>query len=267
MAASGSRAESSIFRSMKRSGLTPLLFAATLFLLPDAASLAVAQTMMSDTPAAKSARRADELLKRYDRNGDGKLDDDERAEAKEAMMQTQIDQQMARAAAVPGGVERFRTQALALFDRNKDGRLDEDERAEAQRLAEVRQDPGASLDDFAKSFDRNTDGKIDAEERTQLEAFLTELRALGANRMRTELLRQLDRNADAKVDEAELAAAEKLLRPRLAASPLQRRRYDRNEDGRIDDTEWQAARSALALWLNGTGPAALEVEPRAARQP
>jgi Ca2+-binding EF-hand superfamily protein len=267
MAASGSRAESSIFRSMKRSGLTSLLLAATLFLFPAAASLAQAQTMMGDTPAAKAARRAEDLLKRYDRNGDGKLDDDERAEAKEAMMQTQLDQQMARATAVPGGIERFRTQALALFDRNKDGRLDDEERAEAQRLAEMRQDPGARLDDFAKSFDRNNDGKVDAEERTQLDAFLTELRALGANRMRTELLRQFDRNADAKIDDAEMQVLEKAVRPRVSDNPVQRRRYDRNDDGRIDDTEWQAARAAIALWLNATGPAALEVEPRATKQP
>jgi Ca2+-binding EF-hand superfamily protein len=218
------------------------------------------------TPAAKAAKKADELLQRFDTNRDGRLDDDERAEAKDAMMQENLDRQMARiSAGAPGGGERFRAQALALFDRNKDGRLDDDERAEAQRFAEARRDPAAGMGELTKRFDRNGDGRLDAEERSQADAFLAELRAYGANRMRAELLRQFDRNADGKIDDGEMATLEKTVRPRVESSPLQRRQYDTNADRKIDDAEWAVARGKLSAWLNGTGVAALESEsPRGA---
>lgn len=262
MAASGPRPDFSILRSMKRPGLIPPTLAATLFLLLLPAVGSSAAEGMKLSPAAKAAKKADELLKRFDKNGDGRLDDDERADAKEAMMQENLDRQMARInAGAPGGGERFRAQALALFDQNKDGQLDENERAEAQRFAEARRDPGAALGELTKRFDTNGDGRLDAEERGQAEAFLAELRAYGANRIRSELLRQFDRNADGKIDDGEMETLEKTVRPRIEASPLQRRQYDTNADQKIDDAEWVVARGKLAAWLNGTGAAALESEP------
>lgn len=262
MAASGPCPEFSILRSMKRPGLIPPSLAATLFLLLTPVASLPAQEMMATTPAAKAARKADELLKRFDKNGDGRLDDDERADAKDVMMQDNLDRQMARiSAAAPGGGERFRTQALEMFDRNKDGRLDDDERAEAQKFAEARRDPATAGEGLIKRFDRNSDGRLDADERGQAEAFLAEIRAYGANRMRSELLRQFDRNADGKIDDPEMAALEQTVRPRMESSPLQRRQYDANGNQKIDDAEWAVARTRLTQWLNGTGPAALENEP------
>lgn len=262
MAASVPCAEFSILRSMKRPGLIPPTLAATLFLLLASGTLEAAQPKMkADTPAAKAARKADELLKRFDKNGDGRLDDDERADAKDVMMQDQLDRQMARINASQGGGERFRAQALALFDANKDGRLDDDERAEAQKFAEARQDPLSARDELTKRFDRNKDGSLDAEERKEADAFLVELRAYGASRMRDGLLRQFDRNADGKLDDQEMMALEQSVRPRMDSTPLQRRRYDADGNQKIDDAEWAVARAKIAAWLNGTGPAALENEP------
>jgi len=248
---------------MKRPGLIPPTLAATLFLLLASGSVAAAEKKMNaDSPAAKAARKADELLKRFDQNGDGRLDDDERADAKDAMMQDNLDRQMARiSAGAPGGSERFRAQALALFDRNKDGRLDDDERDEAQKFAEARRDPATAMGEMTKRFDRNGDGKLDAEERSQAEAFLVELRAYGSTQMRDGLLRQFDRNADGKIDDSEMAALEKTVRPRMESAPHQRRRYDADGNQKIDDAEWAVARTKIAAWLNGTGPAALENEP------
>jgi len=246
---------------MKRPGLIPPTLAATLFLLL-VPTVGTAAEGMKPTPAAKAAKKADELLQRFDKNGDGRLDDDERADAKDAMMQENLDRQMARInAGAPDGGERFRAQALALFDRNKDGRLDDDERAEAQRFAEARREPGAALGELTKRFDTNGNGQLDPEERGQAEAFLAELRAFGASRMRSELLRQFDRNADGKIDDGEMATLEKTVRPRVESSPLQRRSYDTNADQKIDDAEWAVARGKLSAWLNGTGAAALESEP------
>ena len=128
MARTGSRAEFSFFRSMKRPGLTSLTASATLFLLASFAPALPAQEMMT-APAQKAARKADELLKRFDRNGDGRLDDDERADAKEQMLKEQVDRQMARAAELPGGLQEFRQEVLQLFDRNRDGQLDRSDTA------------------------------------------------------------------------------------------------------------------------------------------
>jgi Ca2+-binding EF-hand superfamily protein len=262
MAASGPCPEFSILRSMKRPGLIPPSLAATLFLLLTPVASLPAQEMMATTPAAKAARKADELLKRFDKNGDGRLDDDERADAKDVMMQDNLDRQMARiSAGAPGGAERFRALTLELFDRNKDGRLDDDERTEAEKFAETRRDPATAGLELTRSFDRNKDGRLDADERSQAEAFLAELRTYGTNRMRSGLLRQFDRNADGKVDDTEMAALEKTVRPRMESTPLQRRRYDANGNQKIDDAEWAVARTKIAAWLNGTGPAALENEP------
>jgi len=261
MAANGSRCEFSIIRSMKRPGLTPHLLSATLFLVPAVAPSLCAQETMATTPAAKAAKRADELLKRFDKNGDGKLDDDERADAKEVMMKEQIDRQMLRFAALPGGLEQFRPQVLEMFDKNRDGRLDDGERAAAQKFAESRQGPIEDIDDLTKRFDKNGDGRIDEEERAQVSAYLSELRALGAVQIRNDLLQRFDRNADGKVDESEMVELERFVRPRIEANPAQLRRHDKNNDGKLDETEWAAARIAIMQWLNAAGPAALENEP------
>ena len=260
MAASGARFEFSINRSMKRSGLTPPIIAATLFMALAFAPNSAAQDTMAPAQAARAAKRADELLKRFDKNRDGKLDDDERADAKEIMLKDQVDQQMSRTPALPPGLEPFRAQALEMFDRNRDGRLDEEERNAAHKYAVARQDGANDTDDLKKRFDRNSDGNLDADERTTIERFLTELRALGSPQIRSELLRQFDQNSDGKIDDNEFVELEKFVRPRVEASPTQVRRHDTNRDGKLDDAEWLAARGAIAQWLNSSGPAALESE-------
>jgi Ca2+-binding EF-hand superfamily protein len=260
MARTGTRAGFANIRSMKLPGLSPRFLSATLFLIGSLATSASAQEMMSSSQPAKGAQRGQELLKRYDRNGDGKLDDDERADAKELMLKEQVDRQMARAAALPGGLEQFRAEALQMFDRNRDGRLDDEERMEAQKFAREREGGVDGRDELTKHFDRNRDGTIDDEERSRMQSFLTALRGLGSVQMRFELLRRFDVNADARIDEREFTELEKFVRPRVEASPDQLRRHDTNRDGKLDDAEWIVARATIAEWLNGTGAAASENE-------
>lgn len=259
MASTGSRAELSIIRSMKRPGLTPSLLSATLFLMSAAPTLS-APDMMAATPATKAAKRADELLQRFDKNADGKLDDDERADAKEMMLVEQVDRQMARAAALPGGLEQFRSEALQMFDKNRDGQLDENERAAAQTFAAMRQEGTNDPEGMNKRFDKNGDGKIDSEERTTIQSYLSALRGLGAVQARSELVRRFDQNANGRIDDGEFGELEKFVRPRVEASPVQLRRHDTNRDGRLDEAEWAAARGAITQWLNASGPAVLNGE-------
>jgi Ca2+-binding EF-hand superfamily protein len=260
MAASGSRPEFSIIRSMKRSSLTPPLASATLFLILASAANLPAQEMSASAGAAKASQRAGELLKRYDKNGDGRIDDDERADAKEVMMKDQIDRQMARATALPGGLEQFRVQALELFDRNRDGRLDEAERAAAQKFVAIRDEAATNAAQLVKRFDRNGDGIIDATEQATIDSFIGELRALGSSQARSELLRLFDRNSDGKIDDEEFVEVEKFVRPRIESAPANLRRHDTNGNGMLDDAEWPAARRAILQWLNASGPAAMAGE-------
>jgi hypothetical protein len=174
---------------MKRPGLTPHLLAATLFLTPglraqDAKSDETASSSRPATaPSAAPMRsaRAAELLKRFDKNGDGKLDDDELAEAHEVMMKEQMARQAAKSASPEGG-ERFRQMMLEMFDKNHDGRLDDDERAEARKYAEAHGlgEGGAVREALIKRFDKNRDGKLDAAETAELRKFLEARRASGA---------------------------------------------------------------------------------------
>jgi Ca2+-binding EF-hand superfamily protein len=263
MAANGSRREFSNVRSMKSPGLTPHLLSATLFLVAASAGHVSAQETMATTPSAKAAKRGEELLKRFDKNRDGKLDDDERADAKEEMMKETIDRQMQRVAAVPGGLERFRTQALEMFDKNRDGRLDEEERAAAQKFAESRTEVKEGMDDLAKRFDQNGDGRIGPEERAQIDAYVAELRALSAGPAgpaRTEPLRWLDQTANAPADDTEMVALANFVREKVETSPAQLRRYDRNGNGKLEDGEWVVARLAIARWLHGGQNAAMGLE-------
>ena len=167
---------------MKRFGLTPLSLAATLFLA--AAPALHPQDEPRRNPKSEGAPpplrigRPEEILQRFDKNGDGKLDEDEQAEAHEVMLKEQMGRQAAKAAATPDGGLQFRRKMLELFDKNKDGRLDDDERAEARKYAEAHGlgEGGAVREELLKRFDKNADGKLDAEETAALRKFLRERR-------------------------------------------------------------------------------------------
>jgi Ca2+-binding EF-hand superfamily protein len=226
---------------MKSPGLTLPLLSATLFLF--VGTRGPAQETMNATPAAKAAQRSQDLLKRYDKNGDGKLDDDERADAKEEMMKEQIDKQMVRTAAAAEGTEAFRARVLEFFDLNRDGRLDEEERAAAQKFAEDRAaGPEAARtairEELMKRFDKNANGRIDPEEREGLQDFL---RSQG--------------NAVppvAPTERREDLTLETVLRNAVVADPAQRERFDRDRDGKLSDEEWRAARPLLMRALGPT---------------
>ena len=253
---------------MKRQGLTPLLLSATLFL---AAGLRAAEEVKTPAPspaaapppAMTKATRAEELLKRFDTNHDGKLDEDEVAAAHEVMLREQMDRQ-AKIAAAPAG-EKFRQRMLEMFDKNHDGRLDDEERAEMRKYAEEHGlgPDGEVREELLKRFDKNADGKIDDTERPAMEKFLQERRAQTGT-MREMLLRQFDRDRNGKIDDAELPELEKTMRARMESNPQQLERFDKNHDGKFDDAEWAVAREQLLRMLNNPPPADAEATPAGA---
>ncbi len=104
---------------MKPASLSLTLLAATLFTTPLA---------QADAAADREARRRETLAK-YDKNGDGRIDDAERAAGREAMRSGD------------GGTKREERKNLLVehFDKNGDGRLDDAERAAAREAKQKRQ--------------------------------------------------------------------------------------------------------------------------------
>ncbi|MSU48886.1 MAG: hypothetical protein EXS37_07335 [Opitutus sp.] len=255
MPATASRPGISIVRSMKRFSLTPHLASATLILALHATFLPAQENAAAPAaaaPAAKPSQRMEELMKRFDQDGDGKLDDAERAAAKEAMMKEPIDVQvlLAPPESPPGpaasGPEVNRKRMLAQFDQNKDGRLDEEERAAAKKfMAERGGGPGGKMhDEMIKRFDKNGNGKIDEDERGAVQEFMKKRRRPGAGPS------TMNREADEK------AALDKVLRSAVEANAAQLQRFDEDKDGRLSDQEWTAARKKIGAALGDAGPAA-----------
>lgn len=152
-----------------------------------------------------------ELLKRFDKNGDGRIDEQERAAARE---------QMARGGGPRPGPA-MREQIMKRFDHNGDGQLDEAERAEMEQAREEfmqkRAEAGAALREEAlKRFDKNGDGRLDEQERAEARTQMG--RADGAPRpgaaMREQALKRFDRNGDGQLDEQERAAAREEMKQR-----------------------------------------------------
>ena len=129
---------------MKKRFLPLGLLSATLFL-----AAARADGPKTAPPAALDPAEAG-LLRRYDLNHDGKLDEDELEAAHESMLKAG---RGGRAEGKPGS--KIRAMIVRRFDRNGDGRLDETERAEAQAY-------------FLQRFDQNHDGRLDEDERAAM---------------------------------------------------------------------------------------------------
>ncbi|MBI2813826.1 MAG: hypothetical protein HYX71_06045 [Opitutae bacterium] len=128
---------------MKTSTVSPTLLALVLLALP-----AAAQTEMAaaDTPAESGGRMKknhQELIRRHDKNGDGRLDDAEKAAAHAAMRKQ------------GGGGNERRKQILKRFDKDGDGQLDDAEQAEAAKFRAEQ----------VKKFDRDGDGQLNDAER------------------------------------------------------------------------------------------------------
>jgi Ca2+-binding EF-hand superfamily protein len=121
----------------------------------------------------KEQGRRTELLQKFDKNGDGKLDQQEVAAAREALGNK--GKQARRGADEPAA------EALKRFDKNGDGKLDAQEIA-AARAARMkrgeggpRRGPGGEMpgrEALLKKFDKNGNGKLDPDELAQARAQL-----------------------------------------------------------------------------------------------
>lgn len=168
------------------------------------------ETKPAAVPADRSGQmeqRRQELLKRYDLNGDGGLDDTEKAAMKEARKQERKVRGSGDIGSLAGGEPaagegeggRYMVkELLKRFDRDGDSKLDEAELAELikQRNAAGPGAPGAKLrEQMLKLFDKNGDGQLDPEERA------------AAERFRADQLKRFDQNGNGQFDPEERAEA------------------------------------------------------------
>lgn len=121
-----------------------------------------------------------EWLKKFDQNGDGKLDEAERAAARKefAKKHPRFAQRMKSGKRGPGGEEFRRGYMLGKFDLNGDGKLDETERAAARAAGEKRM--RANLEkqlQRLKAIDTDGDGKISDTEWAAAKAQREKMRA------------------------------------------------------------------------------------------
>lgn len=164
---------------MKTSSVSLLLLTAGLFAVP-----ALAQNEMKPAEGTGNGMKKnyEELIRKYDKNGDGKLDEDEKAAAHAAMRKE-------------GGGEADRyKEALQRFDKDGDGKLNDAERAEAEKVGALIEKYGGRVKFRAqrlKHFDKDGDGKLS-------DAELAE-----EKRFRAEQVRKFDKNGDGHLDDTE----------------------------------------------------------------
>ncbi len=124
------------------------------------------------------------LLQRFDKNGDGKLDGAELAEARAVLTggaNSPAPNQGAVAAAANGPLFGLRPLIMKRFDHNGAGTLDAAEMAEVRHLlfppAKAAGDLAALKKEIISQFDKNGDGKLDATETAAAKAFLQQVQA------------------------------------------------------------------------------------------
>jgi len=168
--------------------------------------------------------------KRYDLDGDGKLDE---AERKAMRKDWRKRAEQAR-----------RRYHLRLYDRNKDGKLDAEERAAMEKAqAERRARYEKYRREMLEKWDTDGDGRLSREERRAMyKAYRAE--------HRKKRLEKWDANGDGKIDEQERQAEAEHYR-KLARERFRKwleRRHDVNGDGQLDEQERAAAEAELEKW-------------------
>ena len=157
---------------------------------------------------AKAAKKSDRrtpraaFIKRFDKDGDGKLNEAERkaaGEARKAQGARQSDRASDKARPNSGGRERYAAAAMKIKEAVKAGKITEAQgkdrlAAFRKRLGEGRGDSGRSgqtREELMKRYDKNKDGKLDEDERAALRKAMSDRNS--GSRSRSQ-----DKNAERK---------------------------------------------------------------------
>ena len=178
-----------------------------------------------------------EDLKKYDKDGDGQLNAEERGEMFAGRMRAEV--------------ERRRAEVYEKYDTNKDGRIDPEEKAAMVRAIE--KEVQARRDEWATRWaDRDGDGKLSDEERKAMEDRQAAMRKRMEEWRERALIRRYDADGDGKLSdderkamEAGRAAEDKQAQERREKWEL--KIFDLNSDGKLDDQEQVLRDAADAL--------------------
>ena len=201
------------------------------------------------SPSAKHRKEWHKrMLKKYDANKDGKLDDAEKKAMKKAMKKARAKHSKKakdKPKTCPSGKAPKRAHGgdwhkrmLKKYDANKDGKLDEAEKKAAHKaLAERREQWKKKA---LEKYDANKDGKLDEAERKVMrkarEARVKKWTEQRVQSTSTKIIKKLDGNDDGKLNADEVPEK---YRDRFGKT-------DTNHDGYIDQQELQKAMLAAA---------------------
>ena len=259
-----------------------ILAAAALF----TGSLSVVQAEEAKKPVAKPAKREaakesdrpsrESIIKRFDKDGDGKLSEEERraaGAARRKLGERQSDQASDSDRREAGIRRRLEAADKEIREAVKAGKITEEQGKE--RMAALRkrvnqsQSRGnsdrsrLSREELTKRFDKNKDGKLDDEERASLRQSLSD-RFRGSTRdsdssrrggtdYRARLMKEYDKNGDGKLDEKEREAARKAVSSRRGQGRGGSERGERSRAGERREARTvrtPSAAVAASAWKN-----------------
>ncbi len=161
------------------------------------------------------SQNREEFVKKYDKDKDGELNEQERRDAYAAMR---------------ADSEKRRAEYIKLYDKDGDGELNEDERRAARTAAWARwkkENPERAAEieirraEFVKQYDKDNDGELSSEERREAyrarwEQFKKDNpeRAANMERRRKEFMKRFDKNSDGEINDDERKAIGEFYRNR-----------------------------------------------------
>lgn len=172
-----------------------------------------------------------ELIRQFDQDGDGVLNETERQAARETALQGRPQRPAAQTAERSAAAQEF----MRRLDKNGDGKIDEAERAAARAelakrtqlttgtnaAAATASRPAIDRQAVLKEFDKDGDGQLsDGEREAAMQAMRNRLRSTDQrtppNATREDILKRFDTNSDGQIDEAERTAAREAVQRRNA---------------------------------------------------
>jgi len=180
------------------------------------------------------SRLPEELVKKFDKDGDGKLSEEEKVAA----------------------VKTTHKGFMEKFDANKDGKLSYEE------LAKVKEDVKKIMEErkqkMVKEFDKDGDGKWSDEEKEAMKKAMkerrkemTERRRKRRQEMRKKMLEKFDKDGDGKLSDEERKAMQEAFRERREkahkrAEELAKVVFDTDKDGKLSKEEM---RTMAIFWI------------------